>query len=265
MTLGWSPTAPVTLIASAEDWDEIDALSPTQAEQAEQQRAADDVAPERGALRPTQDRELVEVKEIGRERRQRAEVDVVLEDRDLTSSTRLRRRDRGVAAAPAVRVPAHDGRGHRLVDGAREDAGGVIEAAEAAGDEATEAAVEETARPVAALAARDCHVVGDLADLRGTRPDAARTGDTDSPDSTDSTDGTGGMASFEVNAKAADVIAHFRKQAEAAGMKVTSEIKSGDTAIIGVEKPGDTKTGVQITATQQGAQVIGTITYGSGG
>lgn len=78
------------------------------------------------------------------------------------------------------------------------------------------------------------------------------------------TDGTGGMASFEVNAKAADVIAHFRKQAEAAGMKVTSEIKTGDSAIIGAEKPGDTKTGVQITATQQGAQVIGTITYGSG-
>lgn len=79
------------------------------------------------------------------------------------------------------------------------------------------------------------------------------------------TDGTGGMASFEVKANAADVIAHFRKQAEAAGMRVTSEIKSGDTAIIGAEMPGNSKTGVQITATQQGAQVVGAITYGSGG
>ena len=79
------------------------------------------------------------------------------------------------------------------------------------------------------------------------------------------TEGSGGMASFEVRAKAADVLAHFRRQAEAAGLKVTSEIKSGETAIIGAEKTSDAGTGVQITATQQGAQVIGTITYSSGG
>jgi hypothetical protein len=72
------------------------------------------------------------------------------------------------------------------------------------------------------------------------------------------------MASFEVDAKAADVIAHFRQQAEAAGMKVTSEIKSGDTMIIGAEKSGDGKGGVQITATQTGSQVNGTITHGGG-
>lgn len=76
--------------------------------------------------------------------------------------------------------------------------------------------------------------------------------------------GTGGMASFEVEAKAADVIAHFRNQAEAAGMKVTSEIKSGDTMIIGAEMSGGGKGGVQVTATQTGSQVNGTITHGGG-
>ena len=72
------------------------------------------------------------------------------------------------------------------------------------------------------------------------------------------------MASFEVDAKAVDVIAHFRKQAEAAGMKVTSEIKSGDTMIIGAEKSGGGHGGVQITATQTGSQVNGTITHSGG-
>jgi len=53
------------------------------------------------------------------------------------------------------------------------------------------------------------------------------------------TEGPGGMASFEADAQAADVIAHIQKQALAQGMKITTEIKSGETMIIGAEKPGD--------------------------
>lgn len=78
-------------------------------------------------------------------------------------------------------------------------------------------------------------------------------------------DGQGGMASFEVDAQAADVIAHFRKQAEAVGMKVTTEVKSGETMMFGAEKAGDSKTGIQVTATQTGGKVTGSITYGTGG
>ena len=78
-------------------------------------------------------------------------------------------------------------------------------------------------------------------------------------------DGAGGMASFEVKGQAADVIAHFRKQAEAAGMKITTEVKAGETAMFGAERPGDSKSGVQVTATQAGDMVNGSITYGHGG
>lgn len=77
--------------------------------------------------------------------------------------------------------------------------------------------------------------------------------------------GTGGMASFEVKAKAADVIAHFRKQAESAGMRVNTELTSGDMMMIGAEKVGDKKAGMQVTATQAGGLVRGSVTYGIGG
>src|SRR3546814_15376274 len=66
-----------------------------------------------------------------------------------------------------------------------------------------------------------------------------------------------GMASFEAPGKAEDVIAHFRKQAEAAGFKVNAEVKSGDTLMIGAAKPDDDKSGVQVTATQEGGKEIG--------
>lgn len=75
----------------------------------------------------------------------------------------------------------------------------------------------------------------------------------------------GGLASFEVKAKAADVVAHYRGQIEKAGLKVKSEMNAGDTIIIGAEKPGDEKTTIQITATQNGDMVEGAVTYGSGG
>lgn len=75
----------------------------------------------------------------------------------------------------------------------------------------------------------------------------------------------GGLASFEVKAKAADVVAHYRTQIVAAGLKVKSEMNAGDTIIIGAEKPGDEKTTMQVTATQNGDMVEGAVTYGSGG
>lgn len=78
-------------------------------------------------------------------------------------------------------------------------------------------------------------------------------------------DGASGLASFEVEGKAADVIAHFRKRAEAAGMKVTSEVSAGDTLMFGAEKDGAGKNGVHVTATQQGGKVTGAVTYGGGG
>ena len=39
----------------------------------------------------------------------------------------------------------------------------------------------------------------------------------------------------------------FRKQIESAGFKVNSEINAEDTRIIGAEKPGDSKTSIQVT------------------
>lgn len=77
-------------------------------------------------------------------------------------------------------------------------------------------------------------------------------------------DGRGGLASFEVKGKAADIISHYRKQIESAGLKVTSEIAAEDTMILGAEKPGDAKTTIQINAMQNGGMVEGAITYSGG-
>ncbi len=78
-------------------------------------------------------------------------------------------------------------------------------------------------------------------------------------------DGKSGMASFEATGNAADVIDHFRNQAEAAGMKITTEITAGDTMMLGAEKEGGRPSGVQITATQDGDKVTGSVTYGTSG
>lgn len=75
-------------------------------------------------------------------------------------------------------------------------------------------------------------------------------------------DGNAGMASFEVKGKAADVIAHFRKEVEAQGMKVTSEITADQTMMFAAQKADDDKSGMQFTATQEGDQVRGSVTYG---
>ena len=48
-------------------------------------------------------------------------------------------------------------------------------------------------------------------------------------------------------------------------MKVTSEVKAGDTLMFGAEAAGSGKTGVQVTATQAGSKVNGSVTYGVGG
>jgi hypothetical protein len=77
-------------------------------------------------------------------------------------------------------------------------------------------------------------------------------------------DGQGGLASFEVKARAADVIAHFRKQIENAGLKVNSEMTAEDTIMLGAEKPGDEKTSIQVTTSQNGDMVEGTVSYGTG-
>ncbi|WP_077148857.1 hypothetical protein [Sphingopyxis sp. KK2] len=72
-----------------------------------------------------------------------------------------------------------------------------------------------------------------------------------------------GMASFEVKGQAADVIAHYRKQAEAAGLKVASEVKAGDMMMFSAEPAGGGKSGVHVTATQAGDTVNGTVTFGN--
>lgn len=74
----------------------------------------------------------------------------------------------------------------------------------------------------------------------------------------------GGLASFEVKGKAADVIGHYRRQIEAAGLKVKSEMNAEDTMIISAEKPDDANTSIQVTTTQNGDMVEGAVTYGSG-
>lgn len=80
-----------------------------------------------------------------------------------------------------------------------------------------------------------------------------------------SKDGESGMTSFEVQGQAADVIAHFKKQAEAAGLKVTSEVKAGEMMMLSAEKGDGGKHDVQVTATQEGGKVTGAMTYGIGG
>ena len=44
-----------------------------------------------------------------------------------------------------------------------------------------------------------------------------------------------------------------------------SEMNAEDTIMISAEKPDDTKTSIQITATQNSDMVEGAVTYGSGG
>src|SRR3546814_7055283 len=64
-----------------------------------------------------------------------------------------------------------------------------------------------------------------------------------------------GMASFEAPGKAEAVIAHFRRQAEAAGFKVNAEMKTGDTLMIAAGKPGDDKSGVQIRSEEHTSEL----------
>ena len=48
-------------------------------------------------------------------------------------------------------------------------------------------------------------------------------------------------------------------------MCIRDRVKAGETAMFGAERPDDSKSGVQVTATQAGDMVNGSITYGHGG
>ena len=67
-----------------------------------------------------------------------------------------------------------------------------------------------------------------------------------------------------VKGKAADVIAHFRKQVEAQGMKVVSEVNADETMMIAAEKAGSETPELHVMATQEGDMVTGSVTYGDG-
>lgn len=68
----------------------------------------------------------------------------------------------------------------------------------------------------------------------------------------------GTAASFEVEAKVADVIAHFRKQAEAQGMKITGQVEGGSTTIFVADRP-DGSGDVKFTIIQSGNRVMGAV------
>ena len=73
-------------------------------------------------------------------------------------------------------------------------------------------------------------------------------------------DGQGAMVMMSSEASPADMMAHYRKQAEAAGIEIQMEMKSGETSVIAGESPD----GVSFTfnATPNGAVTNGTLMIG---
>ncbi|KGB51642.1 hypothetical protein FG91_04004 [Sphingopyxis sp. LC81] len=69
----------------------------------------------------------------------------------------------------------------------------------------------------------------------------------------------GTVASFEVEAKVADVMAHFRKQAEAQGMKITGQVEGGSTTIFVADRPDGSGDNVKFTIIQSGDRVMGAV------
>jgi hypothetical protein len=67
------------------------------------------------------------------------------------------------------------------------------------------------------------------------------------------------MANFEVSGKGADVIAHYRKQAEAQGMTIKGEMSSPGNIILTAKQDQPTKRSVQVTAAEADGKVTGTI------
>lgn len=66
-------------------------------------------------------------------------------------------------------------------------------------------------------------------------------------------------ASFAVEARPADVIAHFRRQAEAQGMKIRGEVKGGSTTIFFADRPGGSGDSVKFVIMQSGNRVMGSV------
>ncbi len=73
------------------------------------------------------------------------------------------------------------------------------------------------------------------------------------------------MANFEVAGKNADVIAFYRKQAEAQGMKIVGEMSTPDNIILTAQQEGAKERSVQVTAAQKGGKVIGIVMGQTGG
>jgi hypothetical protein len=67
------------------------------------------------------------------------------------------------------------------------------------------------------------------------------------------------MANFEVKGKAADVIAHYRQQVEAQGMKIKGEVSSPGNIILTAQQDTPVKRSVQITAAESGGVVTGSV------
>lgn len=76
---------------------------------------------------------------------------------------------------------------------------------------------------------------------------------------------TATMANFEVAGKGADVIAHYRKQAEAQGMAIKGEMSSPGNIILTAQQDKPVKRSVQITAADSDGKVVGTIMAQTGG
>jgi hypothetical protein len=76
---------------------------------------------------------------------------------------------------------------------------------------------------------------------------------------------TATMANFEVAGKGADVIAHYRKQAEAQGMKIMGEMSSPGNIILTAQQDKPAKRSVQVTAAESDGKVVGTIMAQTGG
>lgn len=71
--------------------------------------------------------------------------------------------------------------------------------------------------------------------------------------------GSATMANFEVEGKHTDVIAHYRKQAEAQGLKIVGEMTTPGNIILTAAEEGARKRSVQITAAQDGTKVTGIV------
>lgn len=74
--------------------------------------------------------------------------------------------------------------------------------------------------------------------------------------------GQNALVTFDTDAPAAQVIAHYREQAKAAGFVIAIELTTGDTTILVAERKGD---GTRLSATAtQGTPATGQLVIGAG-